>query len=176
MNKSGHSRSDTIQNQRIEEVVVVGYNMNKEKAAVASTTIASSMEIQNPNVTSLLNGKVAGIVITPSTQQGAGEQINIRGTASIANKNPLFVVDGVPVENFNTTINPNDINSITVLKDAAATAIYGSRAANGVIIVNSGKNSSSKISFDITGILFCHTGCPVRKTYLIRSIEGVCLS
>ena len=150
LNKPGRSRSDTIQNKRIEEVVVVGYNMNKEKAAVASTTIASSMEIQNPNVTSLLNGKVAGIVITPSTQQGAGEQINIRGTASITNKNPLFIVDGVPVENFNTTINPNDINSITVLKDAAATAIYGSRAANGVIIVNSGKNSSSKISFDIT--------------------------
>lgn len=150
LNKPGRSRTDTIQNQRIEEVVVVGYNMNKEKAAVASTTITSSVEIQNPNVISLLNGKVAGIVITPSSRQGAGEQISIRGTASIANRNPLFIVDGVPVENFNTTINPNDINSITVLKDAAATAVYGSRAANGVIIINSGKNSSSKISFDIT--------------------------
>jgi TonB-dependent SusC/RagA subfamily outer membrane receptor len=59
--------------------------------------------------------------------------VQIRGNASVANKNPLYVVDGVPVENFKTIINPNDINSITVLKDAAATAIYGNRGANGVI-------------------------------------------
>ncbi|TZF99306.1 TonB-dependent receptor plug domain-containing protein (plasmid) [Chryseobacterium panacisoli] len=149
LSKPGRSK-DTIQNKRIEEVVVLGYNLKKDKAAVTSTTIASSLEIQNPNVTSLLSGKVAGLIITPAGQSGAGAQIRIRGEASITNKHPLFIVDGTPVENFNTIINPNDINSITVLKDAAATAIYGSRAANGVVIVNSYKNSSSKISFDIT--------------------------
>ncbi|WP_426479245.1 TonB-dependent receptor plug domain-containing protein [Chryseobacterium sp. CBSDS_008] len=150
VNKHLFSRSDTIRNKGIEEVVVIGYNINKDKTAVASKTIASSIEMQNPSVTSLLNGKVAGLVITAAGQPGAGEQINIRGTASVTNKRPLFIVDGAPVEIFNTNINPNDINSITVLKDAAATAIYGSRAANGVVIINSNKNSSSKINFDIT--------------------------
>lgn len=151
LNKPGRSKTDTIsRNKSIEEVVVVGYSVKNDKAAVTSTTVASSMEMQNPSVTSLLNGKVAGLVVTGAGKPGSGEHISIRGTASITNKNPLFIVDGVPVENFNTTINPNDINSITVLKDAAATAIYGSRAANGVIIVNSLKNGKSEIHFDIT--------------------------
>ncbi|MCW1961382.1 TonB-dependent receptor plug domain-containing protein [Chryseobacterium viscerum] len=150
LSKPGFSKSDTIRNKRIEEVVVLGYNLKRDKTAITSATIMSSMEIQNPNVASLLSGKVAGLVITPAGQPAASTQIRIRGTASITNKTPLFIVDGTPVENFNTTINPNDINSITVLKDAAATAIYGSRAANGVVIINSYKNNSSKISFDIT--------------------------
>ncbi|KAA2223939.1 TonB-dependent receptor plug domain-containing protein [Chryseobacterium sediminis] len=144
------SGKDTIRNKRIEEVVVLGYNLKRDKTAITSTTIVSSMEIQNPNVTSLLSGKAAGLIITPAGQSGASTQIRIRGAASIANKSPLFIVDGTPVENFNTIINPNDINSITILKDAAATAIYGSRAVNGVVIVNSNKNNNSKISFDIT--------------------------
>lgn len=150
LSKPGFSKSDTIRDKRIEEVIVLGYNSKRDKTAITSATIMSSMEIQNPNVTSLLSGKVAGLVITPAGQSAASAQIRIRGTASITNKNPLFIVDGTPVENFNTTINPSDINSITVLQDAAATAMYGSRAANGVVIINSYKNSSSKISFDIT--------------------------
>ncbi|MDR3023569.1 TonB-dependent receptor plug domain-containing protein [Chryseobacterium sp.] len=150
LNKPRGSAKDTVKNKSIEEVVVLGYNLKKGKSAVTSATITSSMEIQNPNVTSLLSGKVAGLTITPAGQSAANAQIRIRGEASITNKNALFIVDGTPVENFNTTINPNDINSITVLKDAAATAIYGSRAANGVVIINSYKNNSSKISFDIT--------------------------
>ncbi|SMC96420.1 TonB-dependent receptor plug domain-containing protein [Chryseobacterium sp. YR221] len=150
LNKPGRSRTDTIQNKKIEEVVVVGYNVNKDKALATSTTILSSTELQNPNITSLLSGKVAGIIVKSSEQAGAGPQINIRGAASIPNKNPLFIVDGAPVENFNTTINPNDINSIVILKDAAATAIYGSRAANGVVIISSSRNSNSEINFDIT--------------------------
>ncbi|MDW9382430.1 TonB-dependent receptor plug domain-containing protein [Chryseobacterium sp. JV558] len=150
LSKPGRSRKDTVQDKRIEEVVVLGYSSKREKAAVSSTTITSSLEIQNPVVTSLLNGKVAGIAVTVVGQSGAGKQINIRGTASITNKNPLFIVDGTPVESFNTIINPNDISSITVLKDAVAAAVYGSRAANGVVIINSYKNNSSNISFDIT--------------------------
>lgn len=150
LSKPGFSKSDTIRDKRIEEVVVLGYNSKRDKTAITSATIMSSMEIQNPNVTSLLSGKVAGLVITPAGQSAASAQIRIRGAASTTNKNPLFIVDGTPVENFNTTINPSDINSITVLQDAAATAMYGSRAANGVVIINSYKNSSSKISFDIT--------------------------
>ncbi|VEE06696.1 Outer membrane cobalamin receptor protein [Chryseobacterium gleum] len=177
LNKPGRSRSDTIQNKRIEEVIVLGYNMRKDKSAMASSTISSSMEIQNASVTSLLNGKVAGIVIIGTGQAGAGEQINIRGNSSITNKSPLFILDGVPVENFNTTINPNDISSVTVLKDAAATAIYGSRAANGVVIVNSGKNNSSKINVDITPeILSCRKSRAIRKACFIHRIKKICLS
>ncbi|MGE8513995.1 MAG: TonB-dependent receptor plug domain-containing protein [Chryseobacterium culicis] len=150
LSNSGHSRKDTVTNKNIEEVVVLGYSsMAKKSNTMSSTTITSTTEIQNPNVASLLNGKVAGLVISTG-QPGTGAQIHIRGSVSMTNKSPLFIIDGAPVENFNTTINPNDINSITVLKDAAATAIYGSRAANGVVIVNSYKNSSSKIRFDIT--------------------------
>ncbi|PTT35425.1 hypothetical protein DBR28_12310, partial [Chryseobacterium sp. HMWF028] len=151
VSKPAYSRSDTIKNKSIEEVVVLGYSsMARNKSTLASTTITSSIEIQNPNVASLLSGKAAGISITPVGQAGANAQIRIRGEASVTNKYPLFVVDGTPVENFNTTINPNDINSITVLKDAAATAIYGSRASNGVVIINSYKNGSSQIKWDIT--------------------------
>lgn len=151
LNKPVYSKTDTVKNKSIEEVVVLGYSsIAKSKSIVASNTIASSLEIQNPNVPSLLNGKAAGVIVTPVGQAGASAQIRIRGAASIANKNPLFIVDGAPVENFNTTINPNDINSITILKDAAATALYGSRASNGVVIINSYKNGSSHIKLDIT--------------------------
>ncbi|WP_126651596.1 TonB-dependent receptor plug domain-containing protein [Chryseobacterium aureum] len=151
LNTPGRSKADTIKNKSIEEVVVLGYSaLNKNKSTMASTTVTSSLEIQNPNVTSLLSGKVAGLIVTPVGQAGASAQIRIRGEASVTNKNPLFIVDGIPVENFNTTINPNDINSITVLKDAAAAAIYGNRASNGVVIINSYKNGSSQIKWDIT--------------------------
>ncbi|NIF06562.1 TonB-dependent receptor plug domain-containing protein [Chryseobacterium sp. Tr-659] len=150
LNKPGQSRRDTIRNKEVEEVIVLGYARSMDKTATAAATISVPMEIQNPNMISLLSGKVAGVTITPSGEPGASTQIQIRGSASIANKNPLFVVDGVPVENFSTVINPNDISSITVLKDAAATAVYGSRAANGVVIINSFKNNLSKISFDVT--------------------------
>ncbi|WP_288446818.1 TonB-dependent receptor plug domain-containing protein [uncultured Chryseobacterium sp.] len=151
LNTLRSSRTDTIKNKSIEEVIVLGYSsMAGNKSTMASTTVASSLEIQNPNVASLLSGKVAGLIVTPVGQAGASAQIRIRGDASVTNKNPLFVVDGVPVENFNTTVNPSDVSSITVLKDAAATAIYGSRAANGVVIINSYKNGSSQIKWDIT--------------------------
>ena len=151
LNKLGNAKSDTTRSRSIEEVIVTGYSMTKQdKKVTSAVTITSAIEIQNPDVTSLLNGKVSGIIITPARDAGANTQIRIRGEASVANRNPLFIVDGIPVENFNTTINPNDISSVTVLKDAAATAIYGSRAVNGVVIVNSLKSSLSQIQFNIT--------------------------
>ncbi|MFZ4929486.1 TonB-dependent receptor plug domain-containing protein [Chryseobacterium sp. Mn2064] len=151
LNKPENLEFDTMGSQRIEEVIVMGYSMAKKDYKSASVvTINSNVEIQNPDITSLLNGKVAGLIITPTGEAGANTQVRIRGESSVTNKNPLFIVDGVPVENFNTTINSNDISSITVLKDAAATSIYGSRAVNGVVIMNSFKNDTSKIQFDIT--------------------------
>lgn len=149
--KRNRAKSDTIRSSRVEEVIVTGYSiLKKENKANSVASLSVPQEIQNTNITSLLSGKVAGIVITSSAQPGTGGEIHIRGACSISNKNPLFVVDGIPVENFNTAINPNDINSIIVLKDAAATAIYGSQAANGVILINSSKNNNTENQWDIT--------------------------
>ncbi|MDG4652736.1 TonB-dependent receptor plug domain-containing protein [Chryseobacterium arthrosphaerae] len=145
------TKSDTVRSSRIEEVIMVGYySIKKENKANSVTLLSASPEIQNPDVTSLLSGKVAGIAITSTVQPGTGGEVHIRGAASVANKTPLFVVDGIPVENFKTTVNPNDISSITVLKDAAATAIYGSRAVNGAILINSFKNNNAENKWDIT--------------------------
>jgi TonB-dependent SusC/RagA subfamily outer membrane receptor len=147
----GSMRSDTIRSQNIEEVVVTGaMGMKKKELLTSSVTTIRTEEIQNANVMSSLAGKVSGLVITPTNQPGGNVNVQIRGNASVANKNPLYVVDGVPVENFKTVINPSDINSVTILKDAAATAIYGNRGANGVIVINSLKNFRSQIKFDVT--------------------------
>ncbi|PIF46564.1 TonB-dependent SusC/RagA subfamily outer membrane receptor [Chryseobacterium sp. 52] len=143
------SRKDTISGSRIEEVVILGYNAIKKKDLTASTAVSKNEELQNPDLSSVLSGKVAGVAINPASGQ-PGSSVLIRGTASVSNITPLYVVDGVPVENFKTVINPNDINSITVLKDAAATSIYGSRGANGVIIINSLKNLRSQLKMDVT--------------------------
>ncbi|BEV03703.1 TonB-dependent receptor plug domain-containing protein [Chryseobacterium gambrini] len=147
----GSMRSDTITSKRIEEVVVVGFSQSslKDKTTAAVVSVRKD-ELQNPNIISSLAGKVSGLVITPTNQPGGYLNVQIRGNASVANKNPLYVVDGVPVENFKTVINPSDINSVTILKDAAATAIYGNRGANGVIVINSLKNFRSQIKFDVT--------------------------
>ncbi|ANF51986.1 hypothetical protein A0O34_16355 [Chryseobacterium glaciei] len=144
--------SDTVKSQNIEEVVVLGYSRMSAKAkSTAATVTVDNNGFQNPNIASVLSGKVAGLIInTTNGLPGSPINVQVRGSASISNKTPLFVVDGVPVENFKTTINPDDINSITVLKDAAATSIYGSQGANGVIVINSFKNRISHIKFDIT--------------------------
>lgn len=144
--------SDTAKSQHIEEVVVLGYSRMSVKAKSTSATVTvENNDFQNPNIASVLSGKVAGLIInTTNGLPGSPINVQIRGSASISNKTPLFVVDGVPVENFKTTINPADINSITVLKDAAATSIYGSQGANGVVVINSFKNRISHIKFDIT--------------------------
>lgn len=144
--------SDSVKSQRIEEVVVTGFGFNNvgRKETLSSKVISKTEEFQNPNVASTLSGKVAGLIITPTNNQGGYQNVQIRGNASVSNKTPLFIVDGVPVENFKTMINPNDINNITVLKDAAATSIYGNRGSNGVIVINSFKNYKSEIKFDVT--------------------------
>lgn len=148
--KTNITKKDTISEKNIEEVVMVGYgNLMNKKTNTSSVSIIDNSEIKDSNYGSLLQGKVAGITVIPAGEQQK-RNILVRGTSSISNKSPLFVVDGVPVENFNTAINPNDVNSVTVLKDAAATAIYGSRAVNGVIIINSLSNSLAQNKLDIT--------------------------
>lgn len=151
LRRPNNSISDSSGSRNIEEVVVLGYSSHSTKMKSTASSVTMSNEFQNSNMSSVLNGKVAGIEISTAGHPGSGYlNVQIRGSASISNKTPLYIVDGVPVENIKTVINPNDINSITVLKDAAATSVYGSRGANGVVVITSFKNNRSKIKINIT--------------------------
>ena len=148
----------------LNEVVVIGYGRVKKNDLTGSVTAIKPDELSKGitnNASDMLVGKIAGVdVQTAGGTPGAGAQIRIRGGASLsASNDPLYVIDGLPIDN-NTAngmsnilamINPNDIESFTVLKDASATAIYGSRASNGVIIITTKKgrkNQGVKVSYN----------------------------
>ena len=129
---------------RLSEVVVVGYGTQRKEAvtgSVASISGEKIREVPSPNISQALQGRLAGIQISQtSTKPGATMQIRIRGTRSLtADNNPLIVLDGIPFPGSIGDLNPDDIKSIDVLKDASATAIYGSRGANGVILITTNK-------------------------------------
>ncbi|WP_185113823.1 TonB-dependent receptor plug domain-containing protein [Chryseobacterium sp. Leaf405] len=153
INKSSVRKSvDKISRQQnIGEVVITGALGIKKRsdALTSSSQIVRTEEIQSNTLGYLLQGKVSGLEISAVSNQPSGN-IMIRGSRSMTNKKPLFVVDGIPVENFNINVNTNDLNSVTVLKDAAATALYGSQGANGVILITSSKYGNGSINFDIT--------------------------
>jgi TonB-dependent starch-binding outer membrane protein SusC len=143
---------------KLSEVVIqVGYGTAKKKDLTGSTTTITTKDFnKGANVTAenLLQGRVAGLTINTSGAPGSGSEIRIRGGASLfANNDPLVVIDGLPIDNssgnnvgstnFLASLNPATIESITVLKDASATAIYGSRASNGVIIVTTKKGGKT---------------------------------
>ena len=139
----------------LEEVVVVGYGTTTKESYVGSATKIEAKNLEAKtvsNISQALRGEVAGVnVITTSGAPGADAQIRIRGFGSVlGNQAPLYVVDGAPYSSDISSINPADIGSITVLKDAAATSIYGSRGANGVILITTkqGKSGKSVISVD----------------------------
>lgn len=148
-------------NTPLSEVVVVAYGTRRRGDLTGAVTSISAKDFQKGNIASaeqLLQGKVAGLQITSGGgSAGGGSRIRIRGGASLnASNDPLIVIDGVPVEsngiagsaNLLNTINPNDIESESVLKDASATALYGSRASNGVIIITTKKGSSGKVKYN----------------------------
>ncbi len=140
----------------LDEVIVVGYGTQRKEAvtgSVASINGDKLRDVPSPNITQALQGRLAGVDISQtSTRPGATMQIRIRGTRSLsADNNPLIVLDGIPFIGSLADINPNDIKSIDILKDASATAIYGSRGANGVILVTTdkgGKNRKPRISYN----------------------------
>ena len=155
--------------QTLEEVVVVGYGTQKRSKVVQSSKVVSGVAMENLTVLSpqqMLQGQAAGVqVVQSSGVLGAATVVKIRGNASItAGGRPLYVIDGVPLSDNSFTnaqggqalnplleINPNDIESQTVLKDAAATAIYGSRGSNGVILITTKtgkKNQPAKVTFE----------------------------
>ncbi len=143
--------------QLLNEVLVIGYGTMKKNDLTGSITAIDSKKFSKgvvSNAASLITGKVAGVQITSNGgRAGDGNRIRIRGGASLnASNDPLIVIDGVPIDNGTisgmtnplSTINPNDIESMNVLKDASATAIYGSRASNGVIIITTKKGSADQ--------------------------------
>lgn len=145
----------------LEEVVVVAYGTRKKTDLTGSVIAVNAKDFQQGNIQSseqLLQGKVAGLQVTPGGgSAGGGSTIRIRGAASLnASNDPLIVIDGIPVEgngikgsdNLLNTINPNDIESMSVLKDASAAALYGSRASNGVIIITTKKGAAGKPRFN----------------------------
>lgn len=154
-------RTDSTKVADIEEVVVVAYGTQKKSTLVGANVQVGAKQIEDrpiTNVLSALDGAGAGIQIASgSGQPGDGPSIRIRGTGSfLASNSPLIVLDGVPFPGNLNSINPNDIESLNVLKDASSTSLYGSSAANGVILVTTkkGKKNSTRITLNSnTGII-----------------------
>ncbi len=154
----------------IDDVIVVGYGTVRKDDMTGSVAVIRSEEINRGAVVSpqeMLKGKLPGVQIMPgSGDPSSGATIRIRGEASLkANNNPLIVIDGVPIANDAgqgmanplQTVNPNDIETISVLKDASAAAIYGSRASNGVIIITTKKGTGNQVRFSYNGSMSVET-------------------
>lgn len=147
---------------QLDEIVIIGYGTTTKKDATGSVESITSEDFTKGNIVTadnLISGRVSGVTVNTSGAPGSGTQIRIRGGSSINGSNdPLIIIDGLPISNEGVTgsrgvlasINPNDIDSFSVLKDASATAIYGSRASNGVIIIVTKKGKSTfSASFDV---------------------------
>jgi TonB-linked SusC/RagA family outer membrane protein len=139
----------------VDEVVVVGYGTQKKSDITGSVAVVNVNDMKkqsNSNIGTLLQGLVAGVNVTTDGQPGADPTIRIRGFSTFGDSSPLYVIDGVPVGTSARDFSPNDIESMQVLKDASASAIYGSRAANGVIIITTKKGQqNSPLHVDYSG-------------------------
>ncbi len=137
----------------LSEVVVTGYASQRKKDITGAVTVVSAKELTATpaaSVTQMLQGRASGVVVGNDNSPGGGTMVRIRGFGSINNNSPLYVIDGVPTQGTLNQLNPNDIESMQVLKDASAASIYGARAANGVVIITTkkGKTGEPSISFD----------------------------
>ncbi len=151
----------------LSEIVVTGYSEVERKKLVASVAVVDNKAINNvpmPDVNQLIQGRATGVLSSaPSGQPGAQQTIRIRGTGSInAGRGPLYVIDGIIVETGNFTqttntndvlsnLNPNDIENVTILKDAAATALYGSRGSNGVVLITTKRGKAGRSVITVKG-------------------------
>jgi len=137
----------------LEQVVVIGYGTQRKVDLTGSVAIVNTEEMKkasHSNISTMLEGKVAGVQITSDGQPGADPLVRIRGIGSFGNTSPLYIIDGVPMGTTIRDFSPNDIETLQVLKDASAAAIYGSRAANGVVIITTKqgkKNEAMKIDY-----------------------------
>ena len=134
----------------IDELVVVGYGVQKKSVMSSSVSrvTADDLDLGHPtNVQNAMKGKVSGVIITQNSgQPGADSKIRIRGVGTVNNSDPLYIIDGMPSESGINHLNPSDIESIEILKDAASAAIYGARGANGVVLVTTKQGKAGKTS------------------------------
>ncbi len=139
----------------LDQIVVIGYGTTKKVDLTGSVSIVDADEmkkVSHSNISSMLEGKVAGVQITSDGQPGADPAVRIRGLGSFGDTSPLYVIDGVPMGTSIRDFSPNDIETIQVLKDASAAAIYGSRAANGVVIITTkGGKKNQPMRVDYSG-------------------------
>lgn len=161
-------------NENLEELVVVGYGVQKKKLVTGATLQVSGDQIASMNTSNALSAmqsSAPGVQITQSsTQPGKGFKVNIRGVGTIGESSPLLVIDGIVSGTANdglNGINPNDIETIDVLKDAASAAIYGARAANGVILVTTKQGKEGKVSLTYDG--FVGWSNPYRKPGVLNA-------
>lgn len=140
----------------LDEVIVVGYGVQKKSVVTASIAKVSAEDLGSTapvRVDNALKGLAAGVTVTSASgQPGAAAKIRIRGIGTINNSDPLYIVDGMPIEGGLDYLNPSDIASIEVLKDAASGAVYGARAANGVVLVTTktGKEGRTRVTYDFS--------------------------
>lgn len=138
----------------LSEVVVTGYSAQQKRdltGAVGTVNTEELVKVPSSNVTSQLQGRISGVTVSGDGRPGSVAKVRIRGFTSLTGANdPLYIVDGVPTTDI-STLNPNDIESVSVLKDAGAASIYGSRAANGVILVSTkkGQRSGVRVNYDM---------------------------
>lgn len=140
--------------QNLNEVVVVGYTSKEQKDITGAISVIDAEKIASFPVSSaesLLQGQVSGIQVSTTGGPGDGVAVRIRGYGTVGDNDPLYVIDGVPTKANLNLINPNDIESMQVLKDAAATSIYGARAANGVVIITTKKGTFNESKFTVDG-------------------------
>lgn len=157
----------------LEEVVVVGYGEQKKSVVTGAISSVKSKDLENMPVMRLehsLQGRTSGLTITSNSgQPGAPATVRIRGTTTIGDSDPLYIVDGVQIGGGIEYLNQADIESIEVLKDAASAAIYGARAANGVIIVTTKKGRAGQMAVNYNG--YVGTQQPWRKLDLLNATE-----
>lgn len=136
----------------LDEVVVVGYGVQKKSVVTAAISRISADDLKNTSpvrIDNALKGMVSGVTVTQSSgQPGEGSKVRIRGIGTINNSDPLYIVDGMPIDGGIDYLNPSDISSIEVLKDAASGAVYGARAANGVVLVTTKNGTLGKTRVD----------------------------
>mgnify|MGYP002777751892 CR=1 FL=1 len=142
----------------LSEVVVTGYGTQRKKDITGAVTVVDGAKltaVPTPNLTQALQGRAAGVMVGNDNSPGGGTMVRIRGFGTINNNSPLYIIDGVPTTGSLNQINPNDVESMQILKDASAASIYGARAANGVVIITTkkGKAGEPKVTFDMyTGV------------------------
>lgn len=139
-----------VDNITLSEVVVTGYATQRKEDLTGSVSVITPVELTaqpSGNVANQLQGRAAGVTVTQDGRPGSPSKVRIRGLGSFGNNDPLYVVDGVPTQDI-STLNPNDVASLSILKDAGAASIYGSRASNGVVVITTKRGSEgTKVNY-----------------------------